>query len=54
MDAFLENATTLIESALARFSKRDLVSASEVTDLLLDIRWMVAQSVERDEKVEVS
>ena len=33
--------TTLVDQALERYRGRDLVSASEVCDLLLDLRLML-------------
>ena len=45
MEGFLQNATGLIDASLARYSKRDLVSAAEVTDLLLDVRCMIVEAV---------
>ena len=44
----------LIDRALARYASRDLVAASEVADLLLDIRLaVVLPGVEPEVKVEV-
>ena len=48
------NLTTIIDQALARYGNadRDLVSATEICDLLLDIRSMsVVQSDQEDEHV---
>jgi hypothetical protein len=39
--AVMDDATVLIDRALARFAQRDLVSSGEVADLLLDIRLAI-------------
>jgi signal recognition particle GTPase len=39
--ALTELLTTRIDEALERYRGRDLVAASEITDLLLDLRLML-------------
>ncbi|MBV8951303.1 MAG: hypothetical protein JOZ99_10540 [Actinobacteria bacterium] len=36
--------TTMVDEALERFAVRDVVSASEVTDLLLDLRLALLEN----------
>jgi hypothetical protein len=40
-DAVVHEALGVIDEALARFSQRELVSASEAADVLLDVRTLL-------------
>lgn len=40
-DAVIKEALTLIDTALAQLMQRELVSAGEVTDVLLDVRTLL-------------
>ena len=40
-DAVLQEALGVIDEALARLSQRELVSATEVADVLLDVRTLL-------------
>jgi signal recognition particle GTPase len=44
--ALTEQLTTRIDEALERYRGRDLVAASEITDLLLDLRLMLLSADE--------
>ena len=41
----LERAVALIDEGLGGLTERQLVSASEITDLLLDVRSLIAEPV---------
>lgn len=40
-DRVVDEAVTVIDGALARMMQRDLVSSTEVADLLLDLRTLL-------------
>ena len=42
----IEEALALIDKGLGGLSERQLVSASEVTDLLLDVRSLLSETAE--------
>lgn len=42
----IEEALALIDKGLGGLTERQLVSASEVTDLLLDVRSLLSESAE--------
>lgn len=44
-ESVITEALTVIDKALAEMLKRELVSAVEVGDLLLDLRSLLSQSV---------
>ena len=50
----IEEALTLIDQGLGRLGHRELVSASEATDLLLDLRSVLAASKAFTAEVPVS
>jgi hypothetical protein len=41
----LSQALSMIDTGLSQFLKRELVAASEITDLLLDVRSLLADVV---------
>ena len=43
-DAVIAEALTVIDGALGRMMSRELVSSSEVADLLLDVRTLLTTS----------
>jgi hypothetical protein len=41
----ITEALTIIDESLARLAQRDLMSSAEVSDLLLDVRLLLAEVV---------
>jgi len=39
----ITEALTIIDASLARLAQRDLISSAEVSDLLLDVRLLLAE-----------
>jgi hypothetical protein len=54
--SFISEALILIDEGLSNLQSRELISANEVADLLLDVRGLLTPSVEElgDEKVPVT
>jgi hypothetical protein len=47
-DAVIREALSVIDKALGQMMSRELVSSGEVTDVLLDVRTLLAHSAQRD------